>query len=227
MNKGTREERVIAWDAGHSLEKPGGMYGVRKRWRMQKLMPWERATPDGQAHEEARLLTLARNEPTAFAPLYERYFSRIYAYCRRRVESNEEAEGLTSLIFTRALTNVGSYRGGSVVAWLFRIAHNAVANHLRDRRPQLPLDTVNHSTISEDLSDGIVRAEERLHLVRLLAALPDDQREILVLRLVGELTAREIGAVIGKREGAVRVALHRIVLGLRVAYRQTDEEGSR
>lgn len=192
---------------------------------MQKLMLWESDAPDKQANEEARLLRLARDEPTAFAPLYERYFPRIYAYCLRRVGSNEEAEDLTSVVFTRALTGVGSYRGGSVVAWLFRIAHNAVANHLRDRRPQLPFDTAFHSMSSEDLSDDIVRAEERKHLARLLTALPDEQREILVLRLVGELTAREIGAVVGKREGAVRVALHRIVRGLRSAYQEANEEG--
>lgn len=194
---------------------------------MQKLMLWERDAPEGQANEEVRLLELARNEPTAFAPLYERYFPRIYAYCLRRVGSNEEAEDLTSLVFTRALTSIGSYRGGSVVAWLFRIAHNAVANHLRDRRPQLPLDTASHPVSGEDLSAGIVRDEEQEHLARLLAALPDDQREILVLRLVGELTAREIGAVIGKREGAVRVALHRIVRRLRAVYHQANEEGLR
>ncbi len=191
---------------------------------MQKLMLWERDAPEGQANEEVRLLELARNEPTAFAPLYERYFPRIYAYCLRRVGSNEEAEDLTSLVFTRALTSIGSYRGGSVVAWLFRITHNAVANHLRDRRPQLPLDTASHPVSGEDLSAGIVRDEEQEHLARLLAALPNDQREILVLRLVGELTAREIGAVIGKREGAVRVTLHRIVRGLRAAYHQANEE---
>jgi RNA polymerase sigma-70 factor (ECF subfamily) len=194
---------------------------------MQKLMHWESDAPDGQAHEEARLLLLARDEPTAFAPLYERYFPRIYTYCLRRVGSNEEAEDLTSLVFTRALTNIGSYRGGSVVAWLFRIAHNAVANHLRDRRPQLSLDTAARPLSSDDLSDGLVRAEERRQLARLLAALPNEQREIVLLRLLGELTAKEIGAVIGKREGAVRVALHRIVRGLRAAYHQANEEGIR
>ena len=170
---------------------------------------------------------LAREEPTAFAPLYERYFPRIYAYCRRRVGSYEEAEDLTSLIFTRALTSIKGYRGGSVIAWLFRIAHNTVANHLRDRHPQLPLDTASHPTSDEDLSEGVVRDEEQRHLAQLLAALPDDQREILLLRLVGELTAKEIGAVIGKREGAVRVALHRTIRGLRSAYHQTDQEETR
>ena len=191
---------------------------------MQKLMLWERDTPDGQANEETRLLLLARDRPAAFAPLYERYFPRIYAYCLRRVGSKEEAEDLTSLVFTRALIGIRSYRGGSVVAWLFRIAHNAVANHLRDRHAQLPLETAFLPSNGEDLSDSIVRAEEQKHLARLLAALPDEQREILVLRLVGELSAREIGAVIGKREGAVRVALHRILHGLRSAHRQTDQE---
>jgi RNA polymerase sigma-70 factor (ECF subfamily) len=198
--------------------------GYESGGECKKLMLWESDAPDRQAEEEARLLMLARDKPTAFAPLYERYFPRIYAYCLRRVGSTEEAEDLTSLIFTRALTGIRSYRGGSVVAWLFRIAHNAVANHLRDRRPQLPLDTAAHPLSGEDLSEGLVRAEEQLHLARLLAALPTEQREIVLLRLVGELTAKEIGAVIGKREGAVRVALHRIIHGLRAAYQQANEE---
>ena len=169
----------------------------------------------------------AREDPAMLAPLYERYFPRIYAYCLRRVESEEVAEDLTSLIFTRALTGAAQFRGGSVAAWLFRIARNAIANHLRDRRPQRSLDAAppgnEPQAPDEPLIDGLVRAEERERVARLLAALPDDQRELLTLRIAGELSAKEIGIVVGKSEGAVRVALHRIVRALRDAYRHADE----
>jgi RNA polymerase sigma-70 factor (ECF subfamily) len=201
---------------------------VRMRQSMQGLMGWAGVAPDVEVGEEARILARARAEPAAFAPLYERYFLRIYRYCLRRVGSIEEAEDLTSLVFTRALTSLGGYRGGSVAAWLFRIAHNAVANHLRARRPQASLDATSEfagtTALGEEVLDGVLRAEAQARLARLLAALPDDQRELLALRVAGELTAREIGVVIGKSEGAVRVALHRIVRGLRAAYTQ-DEEG--
>lgn len=189
------------------------------------------ARADEDADEEARVVAAARADPAAFAPLYERYFPRVYAYCLRRVGSGEEAEDLTSLVFTRALTGLGGYRGGSVAAWLFRIAHNAVANHLRDRRPQRSLDDPAPGNVpvapDEPLLDGLVRAEERERVARLLAALPGEQRELLALRIAGEQSAKEIGAVTGKSEGAVRVALHRIVRALRDAYRHAEEGEAR
>jgi RNA polymerase sigma-70 factor (ECF subfamily) len=182
--------------------------------------------------DEARLLREAQARPEAFAPLYARYFPRVYAYCLRRVGGPEDAEDLTSAVFSRALTGLGGYRGGSVPAWLFTIAHNAVANHLRGRRPHLSLETTMltgpdaATARGEDTVERLVRAEEHARLARLIAELPEEQREILSLKVAGRLTAKEIGAVLGKREGAVRVALFRIVQRLRAANARAEAEGS-
>ncbi len=188
---------------------------------------WE-TTPGVRPDDEARTLERAREDPTAFAPLYERYFPRIYAYCLRRTGTAEGAEDLTSFVFTRALTGLGSYRGGSVAAWLFRIARNAVANHRRDSRPQVPLASATiapqPSESGDQPLDRLVRAEERERVARLIAALPERERELLALKVAGGLSAKEIGAVLGKSEGAVRVALHRVIQGLRVAYGRDHEE---
>lgn len=179
---------------------------------------------------EARVLAQARESPAAFAPLYERYFPRIYAYCLRRVGRPEEAEDLASVVFTRALGGLGGYRGGSVAAWLFRIAHNAVANHLRGRRPQVSLDAAG-TALADTLAaeddqplQRVVDAEERAQLARLIDALPEQQREILALTVAGGLSAREVGAVLGKSEGAVWTALHRATQRLRAAHRRASEE---
>lgn len=181
--------------------------------------------------DEGAILKEARADPARFAPIYERYFPRVYRYCLRRVDRPEDAEDLTGLVFTRALAGLPEYRGGSVAAWLFRIAHNVVANELRDRRPHASLDGAA-ATLAADLSDPdepaltlLLREEERQRIARLLAQLPENQRELLALKMAGELTAKEIGAVLGRSEGAVRVALHRIVQQLRAAYVQTDKEG--
>src|SRR5258708_4377090 len=104
-----------------------------------RLAPQQADLPGDQEDDDQQNMAQARQDVAAFAPLYERYFHRIYAYCRRRVDSPSDAEDLTSLVFTRALVAVRDYRGGSVAAWLFRIAHNTVANHLRDYRPHLTL----------------------------------------------------------------------------------------
>jgi len=178
--------------------------------------------------EEGLVLEQARADPTRFAPIYERYFSRVYRYCLRRVDRPEDAEDLACLVFIRALAGLRAYQGGSVAAWLFRIAHNAVANHLRDRRPHAPLDhlteiSTNMSDPGEQALARLLREEERQRIAHLVARLPHDQRELLALRIAGQLSAREIGAVLGKSEGAVRVALHRVLGQLRAAYLQLDE----
>jgi RNA polymerase sigma factor (sigma-70 family) len=185
-----------------------------------------RTLPDG----DSDILEQAQSDPRRFAPIYERYFSDVYKYCLRRTGDREEAEDLASLIFTRALTGARSYRGGSVRAWLFRIAHNAVANYLRDRHPTLSVDEPGGrgawelADPAEDTLGQIVRQEERNRVAALVRRLPDDQRELLALRMAGGLSAKDIGAVLGKQESTVRVALHRIVRSLQAAYRDSTTE---
>lgn len=187
------------------------------------MNPTEPDTSDRNA-EEARLIAAATTDLDQFAPIYERYFPRIYGYCLRRVGSAQEAEDLTSLIFTNALTNLPKFRGGVVAAWLFQIAHHAVINHLKQQqrkdRVAVPLDA-----LSLDLPTGapppdeeVITREEHQRLQRVVSELPADQQDLLLLRIVGGLTAEEIGSVVGKRAGAVRVALHRILRQLQVKF---------
>lgn len=161
--------------------------------------------------------------PAAFKPVYDAYFSRVYRYCLRRVGRIEEAEDLTSLVFTRALGNLASYRGGSFPAWLFRIAHNVLANHLRNQRATIPLEDVGQIGTEEDPLGRLIHLEERQRVQRLVANLSDEQRNLLSLRIAGRLSAKEIGAVIGKSEGAVRVAIHRTLQQLRAAWAEEEE----
>jgi RNA polymerase sigma-70 factor (ECF subfamily) len=182
--------------------------------------------------EEVRILEWARTEPARFAALYERYFPRVYGYCLRRTGQVEEAEDLTSLVFTRALAALQTYRGGSVAAWLFRIAHNAVANHLRgrSRKPYVPLDALtgvaegSFATMIGDPLDQVVQAEEHRRIAHLISALPEEQRDLLALRIAAGLSAKEVGEVLGKSEGSVRVALHRVLQVLRKRYHETENQ---
>lgn len=163
------------------------------------------------------------SNPAAFRPVYEAYFSRVYQYCLKRVGRTQEAEDLTSLIFTRALTHIASYRGGSFPAWLFRIAHNVLVNHLRDQRVTMPLGNVEQLGTEDDPLERLIDVEERQHVIRLIATLSDEQRNLLSLRMAGRLSAKEIGAIVGKSEGAVRVAIHRIIQQLRAAWAEEEE----
>jgi RNA polymerase sigma-70 factor, ECF subfamily len=175
--------------------------------------------PDLRSMEqsEARIMQAAREDISRFAPIYERYFSRVYTYCLRRVENPQEAEDLTSLIFTQAMTRLDQYRGGLVAAWLFRIAHNAVIDHLRKHRPDAPLDEVISET--PGLLEHMIQAEQVQEIRALIADLPDDQQNLLLLKIVAGLSSKEVGAMLGKTAGSVRVALHRI---LRELYQQME-----
>ncbi len=190
---------------------------------------WQRVMPTDDPFDEAMGVARACADPTQFAPLYARYFPRIYRYCLRRVASSTEAEDLTSAIFTSALGGLAGYRGGSFAAWLFQIAHHAVVSHRRTRNTA-------HATLlalvasvpyvpdaEEEAMARLVAVEQYALLARAIATLSEEQQELLALKLSGRLTAREIGTVLGKSEGAVRVALHRLIQQLRAACHDTGE----
>ena len=166
------------------------------------------------------MMQAARTDLTQFAPLYERYAARIYAYCLRRVKSREEAEDLTSLVFTHALNGLQNYQGGSAAAWLFRIAHNTVVSHYRSRKPQMPLEALEEDFDASDLAENVMQDEVRRDLRAFVSKLPDDQQELIELRITAGLSAEEVGKVVGKSAGAVRVEYHRIIKRLRLWLQQ-------
>jgi RNA polymerase sigma-70 factor (ECF subfamily) len=161
-----------------------------------------------------------RLEPSAFGALYEQYRVSVYRYLRGRTRSADEALDLTAITFERAFRNATSFRArdGGVHAWLFRIARNTAIDAHRGRRPTDDLTDANQTlrrlAVESDRVD-----QERAEVLDLVARLPSAQRDALLLRYAGGLTAREIGAVIGKREAAVQKHIERGLATLREAYR--------
>ena len=187
--------------------------------------PTSVVTLAGTPTDEAQQLRAARADLTLFAPIYESYFDRVHAYCRYRV-GTADAEDVTGEVFIRALTHLEQYHGGSVGAWLFRIAHNCVIDQLRYRRPQVALEEVETMIASADIDalEVIAQAEQCERIDKLVAGLKDEQIHLLTLKMVGGLTAVEIAETIGKSPGAVRVELHRIIQHLRSEYRKLEQK---
>lgn len=174
--------------------------------------------------DEVRIMQAARADINRFAPLYDRYAPRIYAYCLRRVRNHDEAEDLTSLIFTQVLNALPGYRGGAVVTWMFRIAHNTVMSHFRASRVQVSIEDIENvlETDDPDLIERIARDETQQAVAAFLATLADDQRELIALKITAGLTSEQVGEIMGKSAGAVRVEFHRIIKRLRAFL---DERG--
>lgn len=180
------------------------------------------------ATADAALVVWARRDPAAFAPLYARYFPRIYGYCLRRLGSAAEAEDLTSTVFIHALAGLAGFRDGSFAAWLFQIAHHEVVSHLRRQRSAYATGRMpplaSHSSVEDEVIGQMLNAERNVRLARVIADLPEEQQELLALKLSGRLSSKEIAVVLGKSDGAIRVALHRLVGRMRVAYGEQEAE---
>jgi RNA polymerase sigma-70 factor, ECF subfamily len=155
----------------------------------------------------------AQRDRAAFGALYRRYLDRVYGYCFYLLGDHHDAEDATERTFVAALAAIDRYRdeGATFRAWLFRIAHNQLANTLRARHRQhaTSLEVVAEPRSVADPAGLLSLAEEARGLRRALDQLPDDRRQVVVLRFVDGLSAREIGAVLGRSEGAVRVLQHR------------------
>ncbi|MBN1148767.1 MAG: sigma-70 family RNA polymerase sigma factor [Anaerolineales bacterium] len=170
--------------------------------------------------EEDVLASAVQGDPEAFGLLYERYVSRIYNYIYYRTGNTYDAEDLTERVFLRALRHIGGYnhRGLPFSAWLYRIAHNLVANWYRDRsrRKEVPLEEGLLATRQSSHPEHVLlRIEEQERLLRVIRRLPPDRQQLLILKFVDHLSNAEIGQIMGRSEGAVKSLYHRILLALR------------
>ncbi len=177
---------------------------------------------------DAELVQLSLRDPANFALLYRRYAVGIYRYCDRCLGNREDAEEATQTVFLRALASLGTCRHPEAFrSWLFAIAHNVIVTIRMATRPAVALDLAElvHDTGSSP-EDQAIAAVERRDITRLLAQLPEDQRELVELRLQG-LSDKEIAHVLGRSPGAVRTAQYRAVLRLReLASVQTRKRGA-
>jgi len=146
------------------------------------------------------------NEAT-LASLYEEYYDKIARYVYTRIGDRTEAEDLAGEVFLKALQSLKSYkeRGIPMQAWLFRIAHNLVVDHLR-KATRLKTVTIDTVPVKADV-DPVTAVEKNIELERLTRAMEQltrEQREVLGLRFFGGLTSKEAGSILHKSDGAIR-----------------------
>jgi RNA polymerase sigma-70 factor, ECF subfamily len=176
--------------------------------------------PDIDFNEEAILNRAAQGEQEAFGLLYERYIDRIFNYVYYRTGNLHDAEDLTARVFQRAMNHIKNYtdRGVPFSAWLYRIAHNLVANWHRDRsrRQEIPINDLPILPSKGDHPErNLVRSQEEESLLRIIRRLPPERQNLLILKFVENMSNAEIGAIMGRSEGAVKSLYHRTLLALR------------
>jgi RNA polymerase sigma-70 factor (ECF subfamily) len=192
--------------------------------------PDEPAAPrptTGAADQDLGDVRAAQGDRHAFDVLYRRYVERVYSYAFYQLGDHHEAEDVTERTFLAALAAIDGFtdQGATFRAWLFRIAHNTIANARRTRRRgrTAPMSAAeDHPAPGADPAGVVARADAGRAIRDALARIPSDRRQVILLRFVDGLSAREIGAVLDRSEGATRVLLHRALRDL--ARELGDEE---
>ncbi len=171
--------------------------------------------------DEAVLVEQAKGNPEAFGLLYERYVDRIYNYVYYRTGNHHDAEDLTARVFYQALRHISGYvqRGAPFSSWLYRIAHNLVANWHRDRGRRQVVSLDRLASVTRQGEDGSLeraaQSEQREALLTAVRCLPADRQQLLILKFVERLPNAEIGQIMGRSEGAIKSLYHRTLLALR------------
>lgn len=173
------------------------------------------------------VLAAARaNGPWAFERLFVAWSPGVAAYLR--TQGADDADGLANEVFLRCFRRLSSFEGDEDAfrSWLFTIAHHLLVDDRR-RRGRRPEQTAEAADTDRMPPGGHVEDDSLAHLgaawVReQLDLLAPDQRDVLLLRILGDLTVDQVAAVIGKRPGAVKALQRR---GLAALRRRLDEEG--
>ena len=175
---------------------------------------------DTEYNEEEVLARASQGDRDAFGQLYERYAERIFNYVYYRTGNQHDAEDLTARVFQRAMNHIRNYtdRGVPFSAWLYRIAHNLVANWHRDRsrKQEIPIDDLPILPTKGDHPErNLVRSQEQESLLKMIRKLPPERQNLLILKFVENMSNAEIGNIMGRSEGAVKSLYHRTLLALR------------
>lgn len=184
--------------------------------------------------QEEELVRRAKNDPQVFSELYKEYHDRIFSYILKRTANVVTTQDITSEVFLKALKNISHFRwrGIPFSAWLYQIAGHEITNgHREYKRTQLLLEELKHlsNELKTSLETETIEAEEQLEkygdflsIHKYVSNLPAKYQEVIVLKYFEKKQAKEIGVILGKKEGTIRSLLHRGLEKLRETMAQDE-----
>lgn len=149
---------------------------------------------------------------TSLTHLYGEIQPKLYSFFYMRTGSKEMAEDLTQEVFYETLKSYGTFKSNSSLkTWIFSIANNLLKKHYRKKKYTRALEDklTTDTTAHESMEDVVIKKENRLQLLKAINTLDDLTKEIVLLRLYGELSFKEIGDTLNKSENYARVTFHR------------------
>ncbi|HLI28664.1 MAG TPA: sigma-70 family RNA polymerase sigma factor [Chloroflexota bacterium] len=171
---------------------------------------------------------VSQRDADAFQALYETYLDTVYRYVYYKVGNGQLAEDLTQQIFLKAWEAIHRYQWRELPFqhWLLRLARNAVIDYYRSTKP-------SNANLLDPMGESIDPEVELAHgemvqtLQDAVRQLPEEQREVIVLRFIEQLPHAEVARQLGKSTATVRVIQHRALQALRRLLDQAEEGATR
>ena len=181
--------------------------------RQQATAGFRARTTLDESPADARTVSLAvarakEGDREAIRYLYVRYSHNIYGYVRSIVHDEHEAEDVTQHVFAKLMTKLEKYEPREVPfsAWIIRVARNVAVDHMRQRRA-IPCEDVRDTQIHD--GDDESSRHRALDLRTALESLPEEQRQVVIMRHVVGLTPGEIAGKLGRTEPSIHGLHHR------------------
>jgi RNA polymerase sigma-70 factor (ECF subfamily) len=169
-----------------------------------------------------------RGDQHAFGDLYVTHAPAIFRYLFAQLQNSMDAEDLTGEVFLKAWQSLPKYmeRGVPFLAFLFRIARNALVDHYRqnNRLQQQAPDEMDgyHADGTPEPVETVGKRLEHQKILGVLSKLRPDYQSVLTLRFISELSPEETAQVMKRSTGAIRVLQHRALAALREELRKTE-----
>jgi RNA polymerase sigma-70 factor (ECF subfamily) len=165
--------------------------------------------------DDASLALAARNDPQAFAVLYDRYVVRLYAYALHQTGNPALAQDVTSATFEKALRHLHhrGWKSGSFLAWLYRIARNEAISQYR--KGSRLVDLPEHAAIAQDQEANPEIDQEQVQLWNAFSHLPARDQEVLNLRFIEGLSSTDVAEILGCTLPNLYLQVHRALQRLR------------
>lgn len=154
-----------------------------------------------------------KGEKDSFGRLYEKYFQKIYRYCKINLKNEELAKDITQESFVKAYKKLKDFKTDgqwSFQSFLFTIARNLIIDHAR-RKKEVNIDEFESIATAEDLYDHVEKGENVAQIQSVLEKLADVERQIIILRYFEEMSFSEVAKILHTNEGAIRVRTFRIM----------------
>lgn len=174
--------------------------------------------------EELRIIKAVREDPKAFGELYKLYVEQVFRYLYSRLGNVHEAEDVTAQTFLAAFESFDKFReDGHLASWLFSIARNKVNDHFRQQKKSAPFEVAESIPIDDGLLVGVIQSEQMTTMTNLIQELSEDERELLRLRFLVEMSFPEIAHILRKNEEAVKKSIYRLLARLHSQLEVSNE----